>query len=46
MEVRSDEFSLTGKIMARSSDSGWRTKRFNFESVLLIFSFVPGPSMA
>ena len=46
MEVRSDEFSLTGKIMARSSDSGWRTKMFNFESVLLIFSFVPGPSIA
>lgn len=31
MEVRSDEFSLTGKIMTRSSDSGWRTKRFDFE---------------
>lgn len=31
MEVRSDEFSLTGKIMIRSSDSGWRTKRFDFE---------------
>lgn len=46
MEVRSDEFSLTEKIMARSSDSGWRTKRFNLESVLPIFPFAPGPSIA
>lgn len=46
MEVRSDEFSLTDKIMARSSDSGWRTKRFNPESVLPIFPFAPGPSIA
>ena len=46
MEVRSDEFSLTGRIMARSSNSGWRTKRFNLESVLLIVPFAPGPSIA